>query len=716
MPEPQPAAEGGRRSRYAAFISYKRDVDLKIASALQTGLQRLATPWYRLPAIRICRDKTDLVVNPGLWSAIQHRLDDSDHLILLASPEAVSSPWVEREVADWIARRSPDKVLIVLTAGEISWDSGRMSFDAAKTTALPESMRSIFSEEPSYLDLRWAREVPSLSLKEPSFRDAIAEVLARLTGREKAEVLGEDLRQQRRALRLAWSAVAALVVLASAALVAAWFAVRQRQVAEEQRTVAIARQLMAQSRLVAAERPAGLDRSALLAIEGAKKFASIEADQTLRQSAGLLSTLETTITEDGPVTRLAISPSGRYIATSTSNNSARLWDLQERREVARFRHDGDVNAVTFSADGQWVVTASRDGTAIIWDGTTGAQVVRVQHEPVDVHLELLTEDGGSQPYTERRRPSVDAVAISVDRRYLATASAYHTARVWELPGGRQLLRAEHGSLVTAVAFSPDGLFLATAGHDKLTRVWALADGREVQRFPHADRVECVAYSSDGRRLASGGFDHTARVWDLDGRLPPLVLRHDGPVTSIVFSQSGELIATAAWDSTARLWEAASGRELSRTQHQGAVRAVAFSRDERRLLTASEDGTGRLVEIPSGQEIARVVHENSVNDIAFSLDGRSIVTASSDSTVRVWSATGGSEALRVLHEGRGGNEQIERLAFRRRRAVLRHARSRVRQHSQIVGGFNRAGGRADATTERLWHRRGDCLRKSAHLDR
>jgi hypothetical protein len=118
-------------------------------------------------------------------------------------------------------------------------------------------VRSVFSEEPAYLDLRWARTASSLSLKDPPCRDAVADLLARLTGREKAEVLGDDLRQQRRALRLAWSAAAALVVLASAAVAAAWFAVQQR-------TVAVARQLVAQSRLLANERPALLDRSALL--------------------------------------------------------------------------------------------------------------------------------------------------------------------------------------------------------------------------------------------------------------------------------------------------------------------------------------------------------------------------------------------------------------------------------------------------------------------
>jgi len=660
VPEPQHAVDQERQFRYAAFISYKRDADITIASALQRGLHRLAKPWYRLPSIRVFRDQTDLVINPGLWSAIEQRLDDSEHLILLASPEAVASPWVEREVAAWMARRSRDKLLIVLTSGEIAWSADAGGFDAAKTTALPAPVRAVFEEEPSYLDLRWARGATSLSLKEPKFRDAVAELLARLTGREKADVVGEDLRQQRRALRLAWTAVAALVVLASTAVAGAWLAIRQRQVAEEQRTIAVARQLVAQSRLVASERSALLDRSALLAVEGARMFPSIETDQALRQSGGLLSRLETTLTENVPVAGLAVSPAGRYIATA-SGDGARLWDLQDRREVARLKPGGTVRGIVFSADGQWLATGSDDGSAVIWNGVTGAEITRVMHEPIDVHLELLTGDGDSQPVTERRLPSIDAVALTADRRYLATASADHTARVFDLSSRRQILRGGHGGVVTDVAFSPDGRFLASVGHDNTTRVWSLADGREIRRFVHDDRVECVTYSPDGRRLASGGFDRTARVWDLEGRRAPILLRHDGPVTRVAFSPSGKLIATASWDGTARVWDA-SGRELFRSQHQATVRTVEFSRDERRLLTASDDGTGGLVEIPSGLETARVVHQNRVNAAAFSADGRSILTASDDATVKLWSATGGGEVLRITHESRGGNDEVNGVAF------------------------------------------------------
>src|SRR5215467_9227215 len=62
---------------YAAFISYSRKVDGRLAPAVQDGLQRFAKPWYRLRALRVFRDDASLAANPGLWPSIVSALDSS---------------------------------------------------------------------------------------------------------------------------------------------------------------------------------------------------------------------------------------------------------------------------------------------------------------------------------------------------------------------------------------------------------------------------------------------------------------------------------------------------------------------------------------------------------------------------------------------------------------------------------------------------------------
>jgi hypothetical protein len=55
---------------YKAFISYSHAADGKLAPALQSALHRFARPWYRLRAIRVFRDATNLSISPHLWDEI----------------------------------------------------------------------------------------------------------------------------------------------------------------------------------------------------------------------------------------------------------------------------------------------------------------------------------------------------------------------------------------------------------------------------------------------------------------------------------------------------------------------------------------------------------------------------------------------------------------------------------------------------------------------
>src|SRR5580693_3850983 len=132
---------------YNAFISYSHNTDNTLAAALQSALHRFAKPWYKLRALHIFRDQTNLAVNPDLWSSIRDALDQSSFFILLASPEAAASPWVSKEAEYWMVRNGPSHILIVLTAGTLKWDHAAGAFTSENTNALPPSLLHAFPEE-----------------------------------------------------------------------------------------------------------------------------------------------------------------------------------------------------------------------------------------------------------------------------------------------------------------------------------------------------------------------------------------------------------------------------------------------------------------------------------------------------------------------------------------------------------------------------------------
>src|SRR5215204_1511608 len=191
---------------YNAFISYSHAADGKLAPTLQRALHNFAKPWYKRRSLRVFRDKTSLSANPALWPAIESALSESEWFLYMASPQASQSHWVQKELNWWLDHRTSHKILILLSEGELHWDDRAQDFDWNRTTAVPNMLRGQFTDEPLYVDLRWARAEENLSLRHLQFRGAILDVAAPLHGKAKDELDGEDVRQHRKNKAWAWSA------------------------------------------------------------------------------------------------------------------------------------------------------------------------------------------------------------------------------------------------------------------------------------------------------------------------------------------------------------------------------------------------------------------------------------------------------------------------------------------------------------------------------
>jgi WD40 repeat protein len=74
------------------------------------------------------------------------------------------------------------------------------------------------------------------------------------------------------------------------------------------------------------------------------------------------------------------------------------------------------------------------------------------------------------------------VAFSPDGKTLASGSADHTIKLWEVATGKEQATLKgHTRVVTSVAFSPDGKTLASGSTDKTIKLWDVTTGN------HADR-------------------------------------------------------------------------------------------------------------------------------------------------------------------------------------------------------------------------------------
>lgn len=360
-----------RAVQYDGFISYSHAADGLLAPRLSSGLQRFAKPWWRRRALRIFRDESSLTASPHLWDSIAAALDASEWFILLLSPEAAASPWVNREIEYWVESHSVDRILPVVTGGIMAWDGQRLA-----GSAVPPTLAKLFKAEPRWVDLRFAQEEEHLDLNNPRFLSAVADIASAIRGVPKEDLESEEVRQHRRTRRTAGLAVALIGVLAIAASLASVLASRNAATAEEQRRIAESNASDARARLLAIsaiDSPGDRDPdlTKLLGLEALRTGSLGESrdDVLLRLADAVLTnpSVETTRLADD------IRASGPMVLSATKTNPLLFAAWGGENKVYRLTAAGKpVWSRSIEGEVQLVSVASDDGERFVAVGASGA--------------------------------------------------------------------------------------------------------------------------------------------------------------------------------------------------------------------------------------------------------------------------------------------------------------------------------------------------------
>jgi WD40 repeat protein len=653
---------------YKAFISYSHAADDLLAPTLQSALQSFAKPWYRLRAVRVFRDRTNLSVQPDLWGSIEEAVRRSEFFLLLASPEAARSPWVPREIEAFLSANTSDRLLIVLTGGRLAWDEGAKDFAHDVESAFPKLGRSIFARVPKWEDLSWARGEENLSLRNPAFRDVVASISSTIRDISLDEITGRDVIEHKRTKRITRLVVAALVFLLACVAAAALVAYRQAGVAN-------ARRIAAESALLSSREPNLLGVSALLAAEALKRSPSIEAQETLASALQLLPRSAAVVRGRGPVSAVAFTPDGKHLVTGSWDGRLLVNKAEGGALVAELDLKSPVEAVTLGPDEFSVAAVTPEGEVTVWRwADAGAAPLKIKPE-LRVTAHAFGRDGrffaaaeggavnvyylGSGARVATIIPEfgggITAVGFSGRGEYLALGNSFGEVSLWSMwatgsPQQEKSLKLD--GEVSKIAFDKDAQHVACATHRRAFYVWNVADGTEVAKAHTDFQIDNIAYNADGDYLAVWGTDATAHMWSVsEGVTEQVQLVSRGRVNAVAFRPDSGMnferyVATASNDGTARLWDysVSSTRQMSRERmrvaHGGPVSAVAFSPDGSLIATAGDDGKVQVWYLRDTPSLVQFQHPRSSRlSVAFREGQDALLTAGDEGALYAWSLDG-----------------------------------------------------------------------------
>ncbi|MCA9185321.1 MAG: WD40 repeat domain-containing protein, partial [Planctomycetales bacterium] len=296
--------------------------------------------------------------------------------------------------------------------------------------------------------------------------------------------------------------------------------------------------------------------------------------------------------------RVTVNQNGQLAASSSSDYTIYIWDLEQRcRKSVLLGHWDDVEDFAFASD-DIGVSVSRDWRVLVWDLHSGA-IIRV---------------------IEGHEKDVLSVVCEGDRIY--TSGDDMTLRVWDLNSGDLItMWGPFENETDSCAIDPRHGRAVLGCDDGIIRIFNINSSETLAEIPaHASGIKKVATSPANGDILSAAYDQKIIVWDAVTFAKKVELQRK-PTTwerSFNWAPDGNQILAGTFDGTVLVWDATTGRcldevgdretgnvclndvaanragEIAIVSDDGYVRLGKLTPSEARWCAKVEPATGRML--------------------------------------------------------------------------------------------------------------------------
>lgn len=329
------------------------------------------------------------------------------------------------------------------------------------------------------------------------------------------------------------------------------------------------------------------------------------------------------------LTKIQCSPDGKTLAVASVDGTVTLLNSSDLSIKTILKgHTNSVFGANFSYDGSKIVTTSRDNSIRLWDVDQGKEIGTIGDHPVTPYDCKLSPDGKK--------------AVSVGwRMHPESKSPVGLIRVWDVENRKMMKSLDYTTHpISSITFSADGSLAYIGTWEYQTAILDMAKMEVVREVtPSEDEgykaIDWVDLSPDGKTLLTATKDKTAKLYDLESGKQIGSFTHRGVVSTARFADNGTKVITASQDGAIRVFDTKSKALITRYLGHGVhVNCVAVSPDSATAYSVDINGVLKKWSLTEPDGLGFRASTERVWSSVFDPTGNLIASGTNSRTIQV----------------------------------------------------------------------------------